>query len=179
MFLVARTGAADPSSFLPVIRKTVALIDPEAPVFEGGTMAGLVRRSTAPRRLSAGIAIGLTAAALLLALVGIYAATSISVSERTHEVGLRIALGASRWDALRLVLREGAITAVMGLIPGVACAIFAARLVDAQLFSAGSTDAAWVIPAIALVLLAAAIAAVVPPARRAARLDPLVAMRRD
>ena len=124
-------------------------------------------------RLLRADAAGLALTAVALAIAGLYAIVAISVAERTREIGIRAAPG----DLLRRVLREGAWTAILGGMVGSAGALGASRLIQAQLFNVSSPDVAVVICLVALGLVGAAVAATIPPARRAARADPLTAMR--
>jgi predicted permease len=177
LYVVAQSRTADAAASIGAIRRAVAALDPEVPVFEGATMAELVRRSAAPHRLSATLAAGLALTAVALALAGLYASVAISVAERTREIGIRAALGAAPGDLLRLVLREGAWTAILGGIVGSAGALGASRVVQSQLFNVSSPDVGIVIGLVGLGLVIAAVAAAIPPARRAARADPLTAIR--
>jgi hypothetical protein len=179
LFVVARSRGVDASGLIPAIRRTVHALDAEAPVFEGATAETLIARSAGPRRLSAVLAVFMSAAAVLLALIGVYAAASAAVAERTRELGIRAALGAAPSGLRRLVLRDGAIVAAAGAAGGVAGSIIAARLLAAQLFGVAIGDAALLIPAIASVLVFVTMAAVLPAACRAARIDPLIAIRAE
>jgi predicted permease len=177
LYVVTKSRTADATTAIGAIRRAVAALDPEVPVFEGATMAELVRRSAAPHRLAAMLSVGLALTAVALALAGVYAIVAISVAERTREIGIRAALGAAPGDLLRLVLREGAWTAILGGVIGSLGALGASRLIQSQLFNVSSPDVAIVIWLVALALVVAAVAATIPPARRAARADPLMAIR--
>ena len=179
LFIVARARVTDESTLLAPMRRAIAAIDPEAPVFEGAAIADLVSRSAAPYRLSAAMAAGLALAALVLALAGVYAIAAVSVAERAREAGVRAALGASPRDLLTLILGEGMLTAVAGGLAGCVCAWGVASVVRAQLFGVTTADVAAVIPLAAIALMVSAVAATLPPARRAAGADPLIAMRTD
>ena len=179
LFVVVRARGSNPSSMIPTLRRTIHSIDVEAPVFEGATAEALVARSAAPRRLSAVLAVLISAAAILLAIIGVYAAASAAVAERTREIGIRAALGAAPSELWRLVLRDATMVAAAGAAAGIAGSAIAARLLSAQLFGVATGDVVLLIPAITLLLLFAAVAAVLPAARRAARIDPLIAIRLD
>ncbi len=115
-------------------------------------------------------------AALLLAAIGIYGVMSFSVTQRTHEIGLRMALGADRSHVLRLILREGLVLALFGLGVGLLGGILVGRAVQSTLYQVGAID----LPSLCMVaalLLAAALLACFLPARRATRVDPMVALR--
>ena len=179
LYVVVRTRGADADPLLPAIRKTVASLDPEAPVFESATLETLVARSAAARRLASTVAVGLAFAGVLLALTGVYAVAAASVAERAKEIGVRAALGATPRDLFRLVARESAASAAFGSIAGIAGSLLVVRVLRAQLFGVQQADAAWLIPAVAIAVLAAATCAAIPPGKRAASVDPLVAIRVD
>ena len=179
LYVVATSRQEHPGAGLAAIRQAVARRDPEAPVFEAGTLTALVTRSAAPYRVAAALSAGLASAAVLLALIGIYAVAAAFVAERRQEIGIRAALGAGRGDLLRLVFVEGLQTAVLGAGAGVAAAAGVAQLLGAQLFGVGGADALIVVPGVCAAVLLAAVAAVLPAARRAAAADPLIAMRAD
>jgi len=177
LFLVVNTGDRPPAAMTAPIRRAVAARDREAPIFQITTMNDLMRRSSAPFRLSAGMAGGLALVALVLAVAGVYATAAVAVTERTREVGVRAALGASRSEVIRLFLREGAWSSLAGVLLGILGAVVASRLITAQLFGAQPLDAVLVIPTTALAVGLTAVAATLPAALRAASIDPLIAMR--
>jgi hypothetical protein len=177
VYVVVRTAMTDPSSVLPLVRQAVAASDAEAPVFEAAAMSALVERSMAPHRLAAGTAAALAGASLLLAILGVCAMASASVAERAHEIGVRAALGARPRDLLTLVLGEAALTACIGGLAGAAASFGVARLLTAQIFGVRSLEAMLLIPVVTAALVALAVAATIPQARRAAAADPLAAIR--
>ena len=179
LFVVVRSRGVDASAIIPALRRTIHGLDVEAPVFEAATAEALVAKSAAPRRLSALLAMFISAAAVLLAMIGVYAAASAAVAERTREIGIRAALGAAPSELRRLVVREGSIVAAAGATAGVAGSVIAARLLAAQLFGVASGDVVLLIPVITALLLLVAIAALLPAALRAARVDPLIAIRAE
>jgi putative ABC transport system permease protein len=179
VFVTSRTNGLDATTALPLIRRAVAKLDPEAPVFEAATLLSLVDRSVAPYRLSALLCGGIACGAVLLALIGVYAVSAASVAERSRELGVRAALGASRRDLLRLVFAESSWTMAAGGAAGVAGALLAVRVLTSRLFGVSSADIATVVPAIAALVLVTAALAVLPPARRASRVDPLIALRTE
>ena len=179
MFVVARTATTEPSPLIGAVRRTVAGLDPEAPVFEAATLETLVDRSAAARRLASTVAVALAGAGMLLALIGVYAVSAASVAERSREIGVRAALGATPRDLFALIAGEGAWTAIAGGAAGIAGSLLTVRLLDAHLFGVRPFDAVWLIPLVAALVFAAAVCAAVPPARRAASIDPMTVIRAD
>jgi putative ABC transport system permease protein len=175
MFLVLRS-AIDPASLTPAVRDAVAGIDKDQPVFNVNTMNQLVDNSVATRHITL-ILLGLfSALALLLAAIGIYGVISYSVQQRTHEIGIRMALGAQRSDVLRLVVGHGVKLAALGTAIGIAAAFGLTRLMASLLFGVGAYDPVAFVAA-SILLLLVAIAACYIPARRAIAVDPMVALR--
>lgn len=177
LYVVARTPVADATSLLPLLRQSMRALDAEAPVFEATTLRTLVDRSAATRRLASTVAIGLACAGVLLALIGVYSVAAASVAERTREIGVRAALGAAPRDLFAMIAREGSWIAGCGGVAGLAASLLVVRLMEAQLFGVRPLDALWVLPLVAGAVLMAAVLAAVPPAWRAASVDPLIAIR--
>jgi putative ABC transport system permease protein len=176
MTLVVRSASANPMSLLPVIRREVEAIDKDQPVYGVKTMEHLLSDSVASERLSVTL-LGLFAAlAFLLACVGIYGVISYSVTQRTHEIGVRIALGASTTDILKLVVLQGMKMVVVGLVLGLIASFALTRVMASLLFNVSATDPATFI-LVSLMLAAVAFFASFIPARRATRVDPMVALR--
>jgi putative ABC transport system permease protein len=136
----------------------------------------IVEDTTAQRRLAVFLMGAFAALALLLAAVGLYGVISYSVAQRTHEIGVRMALGAHRQDILLLILRHGLGLTLVGLALGVGGALYLSRFLESQLFEVQARDPATFL-AIPLVLAAVALLASWIPARRAAKVDPMVALR--
>ena len=173
--IVARTEG-DPLRLVGAIKNQIWSVDPDQPVASVSTMEQVLAGSVAPRRFNA-LLIGLFAAvALALAAVGIYGVISYAVSQRTHELGIRVALGAQGSDVLKLVVGQGMALAVTGVGLGLAAAVWLTRLMSTLLFGVSPTDAPTFV-AVAVLLTAVALAACVVPARRATRVDPMVALR--
>jgi putative ABC transport system permease protein len=173
--VVVRTPA-EPERFAPSLRAAVAAVDKGQPVSEVTALERWLFNSIAPQRLATvllGIFAGL---ALALATVGVYAVMSFSVERRTHEIGVRLALGAERGDVLRLVLRQGMTLALAGLGAGLVGALFLGRVMRGLLFGVTATDPA-VFAAAAAALAVVALVATWIPARRATRVEPSAALR--
>ena len=178
MLIRAIKTSAAPESFAATLRQTVVALDPDQPVFDVKTMAARVDESM-QRRRSPMILLGVFAGvALALAALGIYGVLAFSVGQRTHEIGIRMALGADRAQILGLILRQGGILVAIGLATGLA-GYFALRTVIAQqLFGIAATDPVTLLAA-PLVLAVVAFAACLIPARRATKVDPMVALRAE
>ncbi len=174
--LRAAPGFADPGKLLAPAKAAIAALDPDLPVYDVKTMSAIVSASLGENRLSL-ILVGLFAfLALVLAAVGIYGVMSYMVAQQSHDLGLRMALGAQRGDVLRLVLGQGLRLAAAGLLAGILAALALGKVLVRFLFGVRPTDPPTFV-AIALVLLAVALLACYLPARRATTVDPLVALR--
>ncbi len=175
MSLVIR-AASDPMSLAGAVRQAVRSIDKQQPVYDVKTMEQYISESVSNQRMAVFLLAVFAALALILASVGIYGVISFSVSQRTHEIGIRMALGAQQGDILRLVVGQGAILALAGVGVGIVAALGLTRLMAGLLFGVRPNDAGTFV-GVALVLIAVALLATYIPARRAARVDPLVALR--
>jgi len=176
-WVVSRTNG-DPAALWTSIRQAVQAIDRSLPAFAMTPLADVVSDSLAQRRFSM-LLLGLFAfIALFLAAVGLYGVVAYTVSQRTQEIGLRMAIGAQRGDVLRLVVGGGMKLAIAGVAIGIACALALAHLVATMLYEVTPFDPASY-SATALVLLAVAALACYVPARRAMRVDPIVALRQE
>lgn len=176
-YVVVRTGN-DPLALAPIVRDQVRSLDAAVPITEVTTAEELMSGSIALQRFNAGLMVACALLALSLALVGVYGVLSYSVARRTSEIGLRMALGASPGQVLRLVTREGLLPVAGGLLPGLLAAIWLTRLIRSQLHGVEPLDPLAFAAAAAL-LLVAGVAACLVPAARATRVDPLVALRRE
>jgi predicted permease len=173
--LAVRTHG-DHGAVYGAVRSLVAQIDPELPVHDMRPMKQVMAETVASRRLTLCLVGAFAALALVLASVGIYGVMSYAVTERLHEIGVRVALGAQRRDVLRLVVGHGMRLAAIGLLLGSIAALFAARAMTTLLFGVRPSDPLTYI-GIAMVLALAALAACYIPARRATAVDPMVALR--
>jgi predicted permease len=175
MHLVVRT-AGDPHGFVNTIRSQVMALDRDQPVTSVQTMDEVLETAAAQPRFTTALLGVLSGTALLLAIVGIYGVISYSVSERTQEMGIRLALGADRADIVRLVLRQALLLTLGGIGAGLAASLALTRLLSSMLYHVSATDP-MTFAAGSLVFMAVALAASYFPARRATRVDPLVALR--
>ena len=175
MSLVARVRG-DPASFGPLLRRTVAEVDPALPLFDVQTMEAVVRLSYWDKRLYGLLFGSFAVIALVLAAIGVYGVMSYAVSQRTHEIGVRVALGAQLRDVLSLVVRRGVLLTVLGLAIGLVGAFGLTRVLSGVLYGVSPTDPVSYL-GISLVLFAVALVASYVPARRAARVHPAVALR--
>jgi putative ABC transport system permease protein len=174
-YLLVHT-AQDPTTTAVAVTEVVHGIDPTLPVTEVTTLDGLLSRSISPRRFAAVLIGVLAALALTLSAVGIYGVMSYTVGQRTQEIGIRMALGAQPVNMLGFVLGRGVRLGLAGIAVGVLGALGLTRFLSSLLFGVGSADPL-TFTAVALILLAVAVAACYVPARRAMRVDPMVALR--
>jgi putative ABC transport system permease protein len=177
MFLVTRS-ANDPAAETSAIRQAVASVDRDQPIFAVATMTDLVDRSVAARRVTFELLGWFSALALVLATIGIYGVMSYSVAQRTREIGIRVALGASRWEILHLVIAQGAAITGAGVATGVLASLGLTRLLAKLLYSVSAVDPG-TFGGVALLLGVVAMIACYLPARRLLRVDPTVALRED
>jgi predicted permease len=160
------------------LRSTLKAIDPGLPFGDVRTMGDLVSEATARRRFQTSLLTVFAAIALLLALVGLYGLMAYSVSRRTRELGIRMALGAQRTDVMLLVLKRAALLLGLGLVSGLACSWIATRAIKAFLFGVGEHDPATILLVCILLAVCGLVAALIP-ARRAASINPMQALRTE
>jgi putative ABC transport system permease protein len=177
MALIVRT-AADPQAYVEQIRRAVLAIDAEQPIYDASTMVDVVSRSVFLPRISMLLLTAFAVAALLLAVVGIYGVVSYTVSQRTRELGLRMALGADEGATLRLVMGRSLALIAVGTIGGLAASVAAARVIAGLLYAVAPLDPI-VFGSVSALLALAGVVATLIPARRAARVDPNVALRSE
>jgi putative ABC transport system permease protein len=177
MWVILR-GTGNPSALAEPARRAVLETDPNQPVARVVTMQDVVAASVSDRRFSMTLVGIFAVLALTLSVVGLYAVVSYSVAERIHEMGLRLALGATPSDLLTMVLGEALRLVIAGLALGVMAALVVTRFLDTLLFGVHSRDAT-TFAGVAIVLAIAAMLGCVVPARRAMRVDPMVALRAE
>ena len=177
MSIFVRTQV-DPESLTNALRRTMAEIDKDVPIYRTRTLTDYMAQSVAQPRLNA-MLVGLFALiALLLAAAGIFGVMSYSVTQRTHEIGIRIALGAQRYDVLRLIVVQGMRFVGIGLVLGIIGVLVSSRLLQTFLFGIGATDLRTMLT-VTLVLTGVAFVACLVPARRATLVDPIKALRAE
>jgi putative ABC transport system permease protein len=169
-------GRLDIAAIPVQLRDQVQSVDPELPVFGAQMLNEMVSASLSERRFSMEIVALFALTALLLAGLGIYGVISYIVSERTHEIGIRLALGAQHRNILRMILRQGLGLAIAGAAVGLVCALIVSQLMAGLLYGVRPTDPL-TFAGVALLLIGVALLACYIPARRAIRVDPLVALR--
>ena len=175
---LAVRSSLPPAAMANEIRSALKATDPDLTFSDVQTMGNLVSAASARRRFQTSLMVAFAAIALLLALVGLYGLMAFSVNRRTREVGIRMALGAERSDVLILILRNAAALVGTGLLAGLVCTWLATRALKSFLFGVGEHDPATVIAVSALLIICGLIAALVP-ARRAASIDPMQALRAE
>src|SRR5262245_676063 len=177
MFLVVRSES-EPANLTAAVRGVIQELDRDQPVYGVATMEQLLSRSTAPRRFNMTLLAGFATLALILAGVGIYGVMAYAVTERTREIGIRMALGAQTSDALKLVIRQGMRLTLVGMALGLMGSFALTRLMKNLLFEVKATDP-FTFTVIVLLLTIVALLACWIPARRATRVDPMVALRNE
>jgi len=174
--LSIRSSTTDPESLATAVARAVHEVDKDLPVLEATTLEQILARESSTRRFNAMLFTIFAALALVLAATGVYGVLSYSVSQRTHEVGIRMALGAGRGDVLRLFMGQGMRLVFVGLVIGLGGAFVLTRLLSTLLFGVSTTDTAtFVVVAVGLAIVG--LVACYLPAKRATRVDPLVALR--
>ena len=177
MSLAVRTSV-EPLDVVNAVRREVGSLDPNVPVAGLRTMEQILATVTVQPRFNTVLLGVFAAVALVMASVGIYGVLSYSVTRRTHEIGIRMALGARQGDVMRIVVRQGMVMALTGVVIGTVASFALTRVMAGLLYGVSVTDAATFIM-IALLLTAVALLACYVPARRATKVDPLVALRQE
>lgn len=176
MTIVARTKSEDPAVVAGSLRATLASMDKSLPVYAVKPMTEYIGDSLARRRFNTVLLVAFSGVALVLAAIGIYGVISYGVSQRTHEMGIRMAIGAQRSDVLKLVLRQAMIVVLAGVGIGLLASWALTRLIKSLLFNVSVTDPLTFAVIAALIILVALVACLIP-ARRATKVDPLLALR--
>ena len=171
-------SAASLSAIAPLIREAVRSVDKDLPIFDVRTQTQQIDATMIRERLFVTLTTAFGVLALILSAVGIYGIMAQNVTRRTNEIGVRLALGAARADVLLMVLREAWLLAVIGVVLGTAAAIALSRYVESMLFGLTRYDPIAIGGAIVTMMIVALLAAWLP-ARRACRLDPMVALRHE
>src|SRR3989440_10226424 len=173
--ILAVRSAQDPRTLTSAVRRELQSIDPDQPIANVRTLEIVTADSIAPRRMSMVLLGAFAGIALLLASVGIYGVISYLIVQRTHEIGVRMALGAQRSDVLRLIVGHAAKLVGIGTIIGLVLAFFSTRTLSALLYNVGAFDAA-TFALVTVALAAVALLASYIPALRATRADPMIAL---
>jgi len=174
--VVAVRTQADPSAMTQAVKEQIGKVDPQLPITKVQSMNEVAAASFDARRFNMLLLTLFAGLALVLAAVGVYGVMSYAVTQRTHEIGIRMALGAQVGNVMRLVMKGGLVIAAVGVAIGLAGAFALTRLMSSLLFDVAPTDKA-TFAGVALALLLIALAACYIPARRATRVDPLQALR--
>jgi putative ABC transport system permease protein len=175
MALVVRT-TGDAARFQTAVQKEIRALDPEQPIADVRTMKEVISRSIARPRFNTLLLTIFAGVALVLASVGLYGVMNYSATQRTHEVGIRMALGATRTDIMRLVVGNGMLLTLIGIGLGVVASLGLTRVMASLLFGVTATDGPTFL-GVSVVLVAVALIANYIPARRATRVDPVIALR--
>ena len=173
-----RAASGDPASLGDAVKRAIWRVDRDQPVWRVRALDRAIGESLGPPTVTMGLTSSFALLALLLAAVGVYGVTSYAVARRTHEVGIRMALGARGAQVLRMVVRQGMRSIVIALAIGLLGALGATRLLASQLYGVRATDPLTFV-AVPLLLALVALAACWIPARRASRVDPVVALRME
>jgi putative ABC transport system permease protein len=175
MNIIVRT-TADPLSLTAAVRREVQALDPNQPVYNVNTMERTIEESLVTQRLSMTLLAFLAALALILAAVGIYGVMSYTVTQRSHEIGIRMAIGAQQRDVFKMVIGRGMMLTLIGVVLGLVGAFALTRLMATMLYDVAPTDPTTFV-SIGILLTVVALVACYVPGRRATKVDPLVALR--
>ena len=169
-------AASNPTGLSAAVRRAAREVDPDQPVYKIASMEQFLANPVSGPRFYTSLLAVFSVLGLALAVVGIYGVTSYSVAQRTHEIGVRRAMGAQNSDVLKLVVRQGMILTLIGLVLGLAGAVAATRVLASQLYGVKPTAPA-TFAGVALLFAAVALAASYIPAHRATHVDPIIALR--
>ncbi len=168
----------DPAAMIPALREAIHAADPSQPLVDPKPLSAMVGQAVTDRWFDAALIATFAALAIVLAMLGLYALVAYLVAQRTHEIGVRIALGASRTDVVRLVLGQGSLLMAVGVGLGLAAALPLVRFVRSLLFEVEPVDPG-MFAAVALAVACTALLATAIPAWRAMRVDPIIALRSE
>jgi putative ABC transport system permease protein len=174
--LSVRTASVNPQNLVGAITREIHALDKDVPVTEVTTLTEILAREVSPKRFNAGLLSLFAGIAMTLAAIGVYGVTSYTVAQRTHEVGIRMAIGAQKGDVLKLFMVEGLKLVLAGIAIGLAGALALTRLLGSLLFEVSTTDPL-TFTTVGFALLVIVLLACYIPARRATKVDPLVALR--
>ena len=175
MAVVVKT-TSEPGAMLTTMRQQVSQLDPALPIFGIQTMSEIRNNSVAPERLNLGLLGGFAALALILAIIGLYGLLAFTVTQRQREIGIRMALGAQRFDVLNLVVGQGMRLILAGVVIGLLGSFALTRVLASVLFKVEPTDPLTFVT-VTFSLCVVALLACYIPARRATKVDPMVALR--
>jgi putative ABC transport system permease protein len=178
MSMVVRTGEDDPERLGAAVTAAIRSVDPEQPVFGVMSMERVIENASAERRISMVLLLLFAGMALLLSAIGIYGVMAYTTTQRRHEIGIRLALGAGTRDVLRLVVGQGMRLVLVGLVAGLVGAWSLSRVLASQLFDTSAQDPV-TYAAVAFLLGLVALIATWLPARRATRVDPMISLRAE
>jgi putative ABC transport system permease protein len=176
--LLVRTSMADPLSIAGAVQATVRRVEKYAPVYGVTTLENQLDAFLSERRFQTSLLIGFSVAAMLMAAIGIYGLIQYSVATRAHEIGIRMAVGARDSEIFRMIIREGLKLSLTGLTVGLMGALWLGRAISSLLFGVTATDALTFVT-VSLLLTAVATLACYFPARRAMKVEPMVALRQE
>jgi putative ABC transport system permease protein len=177
MYLVLRTRS-EPSALVAAVRGAVWSIDGDQPVYDIATMEERVDSALGPARFNSMLLSVFALVSLMLAAVGVYGVVSYSVTQRNHEIGIRMAIGANGSDVRAMILRQNLVTVGAGLVLGLTVAVILTRLIAGLLYDVSTHDPVTYV-SVAVVLLSAAVIACYVPALRATRVDPVAVLRQE
>jgi putative ABC transport system permease protein len=175
MSLVVRSKS-DPTGLAEALRQQVLGVDPNQPVYNVKTMENVIDDSMSASRMNTMLLSIFAGLAMILAMIGIYSVMSYTVTQNTREIGIRMALGAQARDVLKLIVGQGLVLTLIGVVVGVAAAFGLTRLMSSLLYGVTTTDPLTFV-IVSVILVAVAVISCYLPARRATKVDPMVALR--
>jgi putative ABC transport system permease protein len=177
LHLIVRT-AQDPSALISLVSREVRIVDTDQPITNIATMEQIISEHASGEKFSAALLSFFGAIGLGLALLGVYGVVAYSVSRRTREIGIRMAVGANAFDVMRMVIRQGLVLSLIGVAIGAAGAVALKQVLQNNFTVANTNDVSTYVVAGVLVIIVACLACYIP-ARRAMRVDPMIALRHE